>query len=248
MKTRLIAIAIWALVAGAPVFAQIEGPLILADQTENLYCTEDVRLKMDSFMFEVQQRPGAEGYIVGSADSSIPGRFQKYFKTMQWHVGYRQFDTSRIKFYRAQDGGSMRFDYWISTDGLSQPELPEAYQRSAITGATLYDSSLISSFFRDGVEFGHACDWGFDLRHFAMTVNADASLEAYLMASAGSRTTVDFARRALSLTARELSIDHGLSARRIKTKFIGVRERTEMQIWIVPQGSPEPKFRQGMLW
>jgi hypothetical protein len=239
-----IAIAVFSTLA----IAQTEGPLILSDQSENLFCTEDVRLKMDSFMLEVQQRPGSIGYIVGSANSSVPGRFNKYFKAFQQHVVIRQFDTSRMKFYRAQDGGSMRFDYWISADGITRPELPEAYRRSAITGATLYDSSLISSFFRDGVEFGHACDWGLDLRHFAMTVNADPNLEAYLIATAGSRSNVNLARQALSLTARELSKDHGLSARRIKTRFVGVRERTEMQLWIAPKGSPVPEFREGMLW
>ena len=202
-------------------------------------------------MLELQQRPGSIGYIVGSADSTIPGRFYKYFKAFQQHVVFRQFDTNRIKFYRAPDGSSMQLDYWISADGITQPELPEAYRRSAITDATLYDSSSITSVSVEGVEFGfeseEPCDWGLDLRHFAMTVNANPKLEAYLMASAGSRSTVNFARRALRLTVRELSEDHGLSARRVKTKFVGVRERTEMQLWIVPMGSPVPEFREGTL-
>ena len=249
---RYISIHIAIALFSALAIAQNDNPLILSDQSENTFCSDDVRARWDSFMLEVQQRPGSIGYIVGSANSSLPGRFYKYFKAFQQHIVFRQFDPSRIKFHRAQDGGSMRFDYWISADGITQPELPEAYRRSAITDATLYDSSSITSISAEGVEFGfeseEPCDWGLDLRHFAMTVNVDPNLEAYLMASAGSRSNISFARRALQLTARELSKDHGLSARRVKTKFVGVRERTEMHLWIVPMGSPVPEFREGTLW
>ena len=231
--------------------AQETQNAVLVDRTENSFCTEDVRARLDTFLIELQQRPGAIGYVIGTADSSIPGRFSKYFKTIQSQIRFRRFDPSRINLYRAPDGKSMRFDYWISQDGVSKPELPVGYRLSAITEPTLYDSSLITSVSSDGVQFGferdEPCDWGLHLTDFAMILNSDRNLQAYLIASAESRSKINFARWALSLTVKALTQKHGISTRRIKTKFVGVHERNEMQLWLVPQGSTGPELREGML-
>ncbi len=227
--------------------------LFQSDQTENSFCSENVRTRMDTFMVELQQQPGSIGYVIANADRSIPGRFQKYFSNFQWHVGYRRFDTDRIKFFRAPDGESMRFDYWISVDGLSKPELPPPYRSVAIAEPTLYDSSSIISITKDGVEFGYGfettgpCDWGLNLFDFAMVLNSDPNLEAYLIASAANRSRANFVRRALNLTSTTLSREHGIPSRKIKTKFAGIRENDEMQLWLVPTGSPEPTLRPGTL-
>lgn len=200
-------------------------------------------------MVELQQRPGSVGYVIASADRSIPGRFLKYFTNFQLHVGFRRFDTGRVKFYRAPDGDSMRFDYWISVDGVTTPELPPHYRSAKIVEPTLFDSSEIIKITKGVVEFGYGfetaepCDWGLRLNDFAMAVNADPNLQAYLVASAGKRNRVGFVRRALQITSRTLSREHGITASRIKTSFAGVLQDDEMQLWLVPKGSPAPTFR-----
>lgn len=247
-------IALFILVACPLVsFGQGLDKVFLFDQTENSFCTEDVRTRMDTFMFELQRRPGAIGYVIANADRSLPGRFQKYFRTFQTHVVFRRFDPDRIKLFRAPDGGSMRFDYWISVDGISKPELPPLYRSAAIVEPTLYDSSLIISITKDGVEFGYGfetpepCDWGLNLFDFAMVLNSDPNLHAYLIASAEDRSKAALAKRALSLTAQDLARKHGIPTRRISTKYAGIKGHSAMQLWLVPNDSKDPEFRDGTL-
>jgi hypothetical protein len=248
-----IAIGFFVIILALNCVGQDSPQFFQSDQTENSFCTEDAKSRMDAFMIELQQRPGAIGYVIANADRSIPGRFQKYFKNFQWHIGYRRFDTDRIKFYRAPDGGSMRFDYWISIDGISKPELPPPYRSAAIVEPTLYDSSAIISITKDGVEFGFGfetvepCDWGLNLFDFAMVLNSDPNLQAYLIASAANRTRANFVRRALRLTSTTLSLEHGIPARRIETIFAGIRKGDEMQLWLVPKGNKPPSFRGNSL-
>lgn len=251
MRSRFSALVF--LLAGLAVNSASQEPskLFLSDQTENSFCTEDVRLRIDTLLVELQQRPGSVGYVIGSADRSIPGRFLKYFNNLQSHVIYRKFDPARVKFYRAPDGGSMRFDHWISVDGVTMPELPPAYRVAKIVEPTLFDSSAIIAITKEGVEFGYGfetvepCDWGLRLRDFAMAVNADPNLQAYLIASAGKQSRDRFVRRALQLTSTTLSREHGVPASKIKTRYAGIRSDDEMQLWLVPIGSPEPKFLPG---
>lgn len=249
--SRFSAFVVLLLALAVNVAGQNTSNLFLSDQTENSFCTEDVRLRIDTLLVELQQRPGSVGYVIASADRSIPGRFLKYFKNFQWHVGYRRFDTDRVKFYRAPDGGSMRFDYWISVDGVTKPELPQPFRSAAVLEPTLFDSSSIIKITKGVVEFGYGfetvepCDWGLRLNDFAMAVNSDPNLQAYLIASAGKRNRVGFVRRALQLTSTTLSREHGIPASKIKTRYAGIRTDDEMQLWLVPKGSPEPTFRPG---
>ncbi len=251
MRSRFSALLFLLLALAFNAAAQDPSKLFLSDQTANSFCTEDVRLRIDTLLLELQQRPGSVGYVIASADRSIPGRFQKYFNTFRSHVIYRKFDPARVKFYRAPDGDSMRFDHWISVDGVTTPELPPPYRSAAIVEPTLFDASAIISITKDGVEFGYGfetgepCDWGLRLNDFAMAVNADPSLQAYLIASAGKRNRVGFVRRALQITSTTLSREHGIPASKIKTRFAGVLQDDEMQLWLVPKGSPEPAFRPG---
>lgn len=251
MRSRFSAFVVLLLALTLNVAGQNTSNLFLSDQTENSFCTEDVRLRIDTLLVELQQRPGSVGYVIGNADRSIPGRFLKYFNNLQSHVIYRKFDPARVKFYRAPDGESMRFDHWISVDGLTKPELPPAYRPAKIVEQTLFDSSAIISITKKGVEFGYGfetvepCDWGLRLNDFAMAVNADPNLQACLIASAGKRNRVGLVRRALQLTSTTLSREHGIPASKIKIRYAGIQRDDEMQLWLVPMGSPEPKFRPG---
>ncbi|HCA59123.1 MAG TPA: hypothetical protein DEP46_14205 [Blastocatellia bacterium] len=251
MRSRFSAFVVLLLALALNVAGQYTSNLFLSDRTENSFCTEDVRLRIDTLLVELQQRPGSVGYVIGSADRSIPGRFLKYFNNLQSHVIYRKFDPARVKFYRAPDGKSMRFDHWISVDGVTTPELPPAYRPAKIVEPTLFDSSAIISITKEGVEFGYGfetvepCDWGLRLRDFAMAVNADPNLQAYLIASAGKQSRTRFVRRALQLTSTTLSREHGIPASKIKTRYAGIQRDDEMQLWLVPKGSPEPTFRPG---
>jgi hypothetical protein len=251
MRSRFSALVFLLLALAFNAAGQDASKLFLSDQTANSFCSEDVRLRIDTLLVELQQRPGSVGYVIASADRSIPGRFLKYFNTFRSHIIFRKFDPDRVKFYRAPDGDSMRFDHWISVDGVTTPELPPAYRSAKIVEPTLFDSSSIISITKDGVEFGYGfetgepCDWGLRLNDFAMAVNADPNLQAYLIASAGKRNRVGFVRRALQLTSTTLSREHGIPASKIKTRFAGVLQDDEMQLWLVPKGSPEPAFRPG---
>ncbi len=82
MRSRFSAFVVLLLALALNVAGQDSSKLFLSDQTENSFCTEDVRLRIDTLLIELQQRPGSVGYVIASADRSIPGRFLKYFNDL----------------------------------------------------------------------------------------------------------------------------------------------------------------------
>lgn len=244
----LIAIIVFAL----SVNAVGQGPpkAVLSDEFSDALCSDDLRARIDNFLLELSNNTQARGYIVGRADGSIPGRFQKYFRVFQTHMRFRKFDEKRVSFHRGPDGSTARFELWVIPEGSNIPDVLTPFKPSLITKTTLFDSSAIASIKKGEVEFGEGswssepCDFGLVLNHFAATVNEDNNLLAYLVASSKSRRDAARTNTVLRLTARMLSKTHGIPANRVRTINAGRRVRSEMQLWLVPKGSHPPKFRK----
>lgn len=250
---RIYLIAILLLSFGVGANSQKPPKAVLVDEFANILCSEDNRTKIDSFFAEISQTPKSIGYVIGSADASIPGRFNKYFKSFQSHVLFRRFDPKRIQFFRGPDMDSMLFRFWIVREGSQPPDLPPTYLAPKIEQPTLFDSSEIFLIKNDQVNFGddggdalEPCDWGLDLNQFAMSLNADSNLTGYLMASSKNNRDKAKAMTALQLTTMNMSKMYGVASHRLKTIYVGSRKETEMQLWLVPKGSSLPKFREGI--
>lgn len=142
---------------------------------------------MDNFLVQIQNAPTSKGYIIGYADSAIPGRFHKYFKTFQRHIIYRKQNPDRFVFLRGADRDKMFFEFWLVSDGASPPKPAIEYKNEKITTLTHYDNSFIYSISQNRVDFGEnveePCDWGLDLEKFAESLKADTDLIGYLVVS-----------------------------------------------------------------
>jgi hypothetical protein len=250
---RIYLIAILLLAFDVSAISQEPPKAVLVDEFANILCSEDNRAKIDNFFAEISQTPNSLGYVVGSADASVPGRFNKYFKSFQSHVLFRRFDPKRIQFFRGPDTDKMHFRFWIVPEGSQSPDLPPTYRAPKIEQPTLFDSSEIFRIKNNQVNFGddggdalEPCDWGLDLNQFAMSLNSDSSLTGYLMASSKDTRDKAKAKTALQLTARDMSKMYGVASHRLKTIYVGSRKDTEMQLWLVPKESALPRFRDNI--
>lgn len=220
----------------------------LVDEFSNLFCSDDLRGRIDGFFADLSEKPESTGYTVASADRAMVGRFYKYFRIFHNHARFRNFDPDRIKFSRGPDSDSLHIRFWLVPKGAQPPSVTVEYRRKPIDSAVLFDASEISSVNNGIVEFGgdlggEPCDFGLDLNQFAIHLGANPNVKAYLVASASGRRNTSKTKLALRLTARELSKKHGVPARRIKTVFVGNRKNAEMQLWLVPKDNTLPTFR-----
>lgn len=221
---------------------------VLIDEFANLFCSEDLRAKLDNFFATISERPGSVGYVVANADASMVGRFHKYFRMFQNQVRFRNFDPNRVKFYRGSNADSLHFQFWLVPKGALPPDIPLEFRAEPNKKPMMFDASEISSVRKGMVEFGgdlggEPCDVGLDLNQFAITSGANTSLNGYLVASSNSRRDSLKAMTALKLTASRLVSQHRVPAHRIKTLHVGDRKSRVMQLWLVPKGAPTPSFR-----
>ena len=215
----------------------------LVDETADVFCSEDVRGRMDLFLAELSNQPGSIGYIIGSADAEMPGRYPKYERALRNHVTFRRFDPSRVKFLRGPDGDAMRFVYRLVPDGARTHDLPVPYRRSKINKPTLFDESGIVRVKGGKVQFGEKdggaaepCDWGLRLEDYAAALKADEYLIGHLIGSSGSSER-NKVRTSLSLTAALMSREFGIPKQRIVTRLTANDGPSTMRLWLVPRGT-----------
>jgi hypothetical protein len=227
---------------------EVRPEAVLVDEFANVFCTADLQARIDMFLVALQNTQGSTGYIVASADASIPGRQNKYFRMFQLYVQFRNFPVDRLNYYRGPDGHALHIQFWLVPQGASPPDVTLESGRKKFNISVMFDASEITGVGRE-IEFGGSwanepCDLGLDLNHFAMILGADPNLDAYLLASSKSRREATQTSKALAMTANELRRTHRVPASRIKTFYVGARGENTMQLWLVPKGSEPPSFRE----
>ena len=123
-------------------------------------------------------------------------------------------------------------------------ECCSCFVRSTILLPTLFDASRIDSIEKGKVLFGEGgepCDFGLDLEQFAKELSQQADVDAHLVATSDRRHSARFVRRVLHLTQQELTKTYGTRAGRIKIVYSGRAKESEMQLWMVPQGTKRPR-------
>ena len=234
------------------VNAQAPAKATLSDEFANLFCTDELRSRIDNFFARLSDSPGSTGYVVVSPDARIPGRAAKIVQTIRNHTRFRNFDAERIRFIDTAPGDWTHFRFWIVPAGAATPDVSRVEQ-AAVKLTTLFDSSGIAAVkngeveFGEGYDSGEPCDLGLQLDQFAEALRADERLTAYLVASAGKRREVSRVRTALRLTVNVLARSYKVPVRRIRTIYAGQLGESAMQLWLVPAGGKVPRYRQGTL-
>jgi hypothetical protein len=232
------------------ISAQEPPKAVLVDEFANEFCSDPLRSRIDNFFTEISRRPDWVGYVIGNADEAIPGRFERYFDLFHNHARFRGFDVNKIKLYRRANGDSTAFQFWVAPSGAKPPGLPTELRPRTIETATLFDASRINSIQKGQVEFGEysessePCDFGLSLSQFAAAVNSDKDLQAYLLATSGRGRSKALVLKALDVSSQTLSKKQGIALNRIKRIYAGKRDEAIMQLWLVPNGSTPPKFRE----
>lgn len=230
------------LIAAAQTGLSQEAPkAVLFNETADAFCSEAVRTIMDGFLASLANMPGSKGYIVGSADAKMPGRFLKYSNGLQRHVEFRKFDPVRIIHLRERDGSSMRFKFWIVPAGAAPPEITH-WKFEPVRVPTLFDQSAIAAITKGTVEYGEAgtnepCDWGLRLEDFANALKNDRETTGHIVSFSDSNNTKQLAEQANRIVSRELRTKFKITAHRIKTIYGGRRENRDIQLWLVPKGT-----------
>jgi hypothetical protein len=244
LKTTFIALLLF----GAVTNAQEPGKAVLVDEFGEL-CSDDVRSRIDSFFMTISDSPDSTGYVVGLAQASLPGRYEKFVRLFKNHISFRHFYPERVKFVRSSDREDLRIQFWLVPPGVSFSDVP-AYVRSPILVPTLFDASAIDSIENGKVYFGEggeACDFGLQPEHFAKELNQQRNLDAYLVATSDRRHSARSVTRALRLTQQKLTKAYGVPAGRIKISYAGIAKQSEMQLWMVPHGTIRPRrFTSGL--
>lgn len=241
MKTTRIFLAILILnISTLTLFAQKKPEAKMFNEMVNLFCTEENRSRTDNFLIEVINNPDAKGYVIGYADAAIPGRFLKYFETLQNHIAFRKASAERFTFLRGANQNKMLFQFWIVPANAEPPEPENKYSYEKISSPTLFDESRIASVSKNKVVFGsqsdEPCDWGLNLKDFAEFLKADSNLNAHLTVYADNEKGKPFAETALKLTLQELVSKHKIPRQRLQINYVGAREERKMELWLIPKG------------
>ena len=240
-KLKITFIAL--LLLGAVANGQEPVKAVLVDEFGEL-CSDDVRSRIDSFFTTISNSPDSTGYVVGLAQASLPGRYEKFVRLFKNHIAFRNFYPESVKFVRSSDREDLRIQFWLVPLGASFPDVP-AYVKSPILVPTLFDASAIDSIEKGEVLFGEGgepCDFGLQPEHFAKELSQQPNLEAYLVATSDRRHSARFVKRVLRLTQQELTKAYSIPAGRIKISYAGSAKQSEMQLWMVPHGTIRPRL------
>lgn len=234
MKSISIITLLFCLVALSP--AQGRPKALLVDETKNVLCSDEMKAYVDHFIIELVNDPTSMGYIIGSADKNIEGRFSQHEAAIKRAITFRRYPMDRIKFVRTSDGDEMRFQYWLVPAGAEPPHI-ETYREYPVSKTILFDKSSVNSYSRRHVDFGggddEPCDYGLNIRGYLRRLKNDPSLRAYLVAFSDDGTTRNAALTWLALTKRRIASE-GLTAARLSTYYGGQADFRQMHLWLVP--------------
>lgn len=242
---RLLSIALLLVIASAASSGQAR----IVDEFSPSTCSDDLRARFDNFFVLLTESPGRKGYVSIWPGYDLPGRALKIRRMLSNHIRFRGFDPDRIHIAREQPS-LPSVTFWLVPKGVNMASVGVP-KKVTYLPETLFDSSGIFKVNSREVEFGgksvEPCDFGLDLVEFAEIVKSEEESVVHLLATSSKRISRTKALTALKLTAEELSKKHGLAPGRIKTAYVGVRKGAEMQLWIVSNSRPAPKFREGTL-
>ncbi|HEX8150101.1 MAG TPA: hypothetical protein VF591_23155 [Pyrinomonadaceae bacterium] len=250
MKNALYALLLVLLAASAPpaAFAQ-DGGAKMVDEFGDILVT-DWLARLDSFAVELQNSPGATGYVVAyMAPHKAPGW---PLRRSRWARGYlirgRGFDEGRVQVFNGGYRDEHLYQLWLVEPGAKLPVAP--FDLGAALArekkAYLFDQYAYYDINPDetGIEYGYIgyLDEKGHYASFADALRQDPAARGCVIAYATRRQRRGSDRLLAARVKLGLLRSHALGADRVVALGGGRRGYKMVELWLVPPGAalPEP--------
>lgn len=239
----LLLLALWAVAAQGQ-----NGSARKVDEFGDILVT-DWLARLDSFAIDLQNDPGATGYVVAYvAPHKSPGWS---LRRAQWARGYlvngRSLEGGRVQVFNGGYRDEPLYQLWIVAAGAKLP-LPPFDLAAALArekGAYLFDRYVYDDINPNetGIEHGYIgyLDEKGYYAPFAEALGQDPAARGCIIAYATRRQRRGSDRRLAARVKLELLKNHAVGADRVVTLGGGLRRERLVELWIVPPGAALPK-------
>jgi len=205
--------------------------------------------RADSFAVELQNNPSAKGYIVAyGVPNKLPGwPFRRASQVKGYLVSARGIDAERIELVYGGYRDNVTYQLWIVDAGTQLPVPPFDFAAALAREKTpfLFDQFAWFPLSADdtGIESGYIgyLDERGRYEAFVLALRSDPGARGCVIAYAkrGNRRGTD--RRLATRIKYTIVTTNAVGVERIVALGGGSRPQQEVELWIVPPGSPLPK-------
>lgn len=189
---------------------------------------EEGLARLDSFLAELHNDPGANGVIAIYGDPKAKGASQIRELQLRRYTRIRGFDLTRLSFVPGVPRESGTTQFWIVSPGAEPPVIELAPVLPELRPQLPY---MHSARYLDGLP---ECDpYVYDLQDYARVLNIEPKARGRVVISETSRT--NFNREMKEITGA-LTKD-GVSERRIVAIYKNVRRnrlQESIELWVIP--------------
>jgi hypothetical protein len=209
-------------------------------------CSEDFMARYDNFMINLQNDPTAIGYIIFNGDRKVEGRNLNYIDALTAGYPKGRFDTSRIKFVRAENLDHPQVKFWIVPLG-ALPPISKEFSPQGFDNTTLYDRNWadfnrnygpLEIYFNGFAELG--CEFAPNVKGFAKTLLDNPELTGYLITYTKFGRGAKRGTRVGQFAVNDLVKNYKVARKRLKLIYGGNRKEPEIELWLVPKGGTPP--------
>lgn len=204
--------------------------------------------RADNFAIELQNSPGATGYIVAYG---VPNKYPGWpLRRGYWVKGYlvtgRSIPAEHVEVVNGGYRDSVMFQLWLVEAGAQLPVQPFDLRAALVREKSpfLFDQFYVldpspSLGIEDGYE-GYLDVKG-RFEPFVLALRADPAARGCVIAYATRRNRHGTDRQLAARTKRLISTTHAIGADRIVAVSGGLRKERTVELWIVPPGADLPK-------
>lgn len=202
--------------------------------------------RLDHFAIELQNAPGAQGYVVASyVRHKLPGW---PLRRANWAVGYlvetRGLAREHLSIVNGGFADDINYELWLVEAGAQLPVKPfdPALMMSGEKNPLLFDRFFIND---EGDDYGvnYESYLSIEARYspFATVLNADPGLRGCVIGYTKSRRPRGADRQLAARIKRRLTTTHAVEVSRVAALAGGRRAVKTVELWLVPPGSKLPK-------
>jgi hypothetical protein len=248
VKTALLALLFLALSPAPHARQTREGGAKRIDQFGDIQVS-DFLARLDNFAIELQNAPGARGYVVAYI---VPNDFPGWpLRRANWARGYlirgRGLEEGRVEVFNGGYRDAVGYEFWMVEPGAKLPVAPFDFgaELAREKGAYLFDRFPYFDLSPDdtGIESGYIgyLDEKGLYAPFAEALRLDPGARGCVIAYRTRRGRRGSDRRLAAHVKLSILKSHALGADRVVALGGGVRPRQMVEYWIVPPGAPLPR-------
>jgi hypothetical protein len=204
----------------------------------------------DYFAIELQNRPGAKGYVVAyGVPNKFPGwPFRRANQIKRYIVIARGLDAARVETVYGGYRDEVLYQLWVVEPGAQLPVPPFDFAAALAREKTPFLFDRFKWFPLDtaptSIDYGYIgyLDEKGRYEAFVLALRSDPSLRGYVIAYATRRARRGTDSRIASRVKRDIVTTHAIGPQRITARAGGHRRPEQtVELWVVPPGSPLPK-------